>query len=350
MPDELRKARKIAETLRYSGDAALDYGGIGDGGLTAIRSHLYQNSLRISGEVTPVLNERIENVCQRLRIPDTVVEAFVYPSPEIQAACVSTDVNTCIIRFSSTLIETLSSEEFEFVAGHELGHFLLGHGADKAGQDNLEHFMQSRAQEISADRIGLIACKSLDISIRAMMKTISGLTSRHLRFDAGTFISQLKNHSSYSDAHTSHPSMLVRCRALLWFSTSDSLTSDKKQPANARAKLDKRIEIDFRNYVDGPTRKRIEQAKKNLSMWLAVRQIAEDNNFSKNEQETFSNLFGEQELESFKDYLQAIPAAKIRNTIDKQADCARKTLIAMIPRDSTEEIARIERLVREQLV
>ncbi len=349
MTNELQKARELAENLRYSGDAALGRDESGGDGLAALRSHFYQNGLCISKEVTPTLSGRLENVYQRLHIPDTVVEAFVYSSPDIQAACISGGASTCVIRFSSALIETLSSDEFEFVAGHELGHFLLGHSASEVEQDSLEHFMQSRAQEISADRMGLTACNSLEISIRAMMKTTSGLTSRHLRFNVGTFISQLRKQSSHNHEQASHPSMLVRCRALLWFSMIDGENTDKKQSENTHINLDKRIESDFQNYVDGPARNRIEQAKENLSMWLSVRQIAKDSNFSKSEQGQFADLFGKQALEGLKNYLQAIPAAKIQDTIDKQVETARKALVAMIPKASAEEIAKIERLVQERL-
>ena len=348
MTDELRQARDLAKSLRYSGDADLRHANNGEGALTAIRSHFYQNNLRISSQVTPVLSERLGEVCGRLKIPDKVVDAFVYPSSEIQATCVSDGGGACIIRFSSTLIEIMDADEFEFVAGHELGHFLLRHASGDAGQDDLEHFMQSRAQEISADRIGLTACESLDVSIRAMMKSISGLTGRHLRFDVGTFIAQLKNQTAHNDTHTSHPSMLVRCRALLWFSSSDK--ANQKQTDDARAKLDKRIETDFQNYVDGPARKKIARAKENLSMWLSIRRIAADNKFSKNEQDNFSDLFGAQELESLKNYLQTIPKMQIQNAIDRKVDDARAVLVAMIPRSCDDEIADIERLVRERFL
>lgn len=349
MLGELRKARKFAESMRYSGDVASTHSKGNPGGLVAIRNHFYQSGLCISKAITPVLNERLVSVYQRLQIPDAAVEAFVYSTPEIQAACATDGDGACIIRFSSALVETLSSEEFEFVAGHELGHFLLGHGTNKPKQEGLEYFMQSRAQEISADRIGLIACNSLDIAIRAMMKTISGLTSRHLRFDAGTFISQLKNHNFHSDVYTSHPSMLVRCRALLWFSTKDSTGADKYLQKNTFAELDKRIETDLRKYVDGPARKKIEKAKKNLSMWIFVLQIAEDNNFSKSEQEKFAKLFGKQTLKSMKNYLQALSAEQIRESINKRAESARQELIAIIPSTATEEISKIERSMQNKL-
>ena len=61
--------------------------------------------------------------------------------------------------------------------------------------------MQERAQELSVDRVGLIACGSVDIAIRALMKTVSGLSSEHLRFDVGTFISQLDKSVKPVDHH-----------------------------------------------------------------------------------------------------------------------------------------------------
>ena len=69
--------------------------------------------------------------------------------------------------------------------GHELGHFLLDHHHANVGftSANPEYFRQRRAQEISVDRLGLLSCGSLDVALRALMKTVSGLTERHLRFD-----------------------------------------------------------------------------------------------------------------------------------------------------------------------
>ncbi len=349
MTNDLQTARRHAERLRYSGDLALDDGENIEAELTAIRNHHYQNGLCISSEVTPALSTGLRNVYQRLQIPEDTVEAFVYPAPEIQAACVSDDSNACVIRFSSALIETLSAEEFEFVAGHELGHFLLRHDRGECNQDNLEYFMRARAQEISADRIGMTACDSLDTSIHAMMKTISGLTSQHLRFDVRTFLSQIKNHSSHNDEYSSHPSMLVRCRALLWFSTSDESQNNKEQSENSLDKIDKRIEADLRNYVDGPARKKIEEAKENLSMWLTVRQMCKDKNFDKGEQAQFAELFGKRSLEGLKNYLQTIPAKQVQEAIDERVGIARQELISMIPKASVEEVAKIDQLVLEWL-
>src|SRR5687768_6615234 len=83
------------------------------------------------------------------------------------------------VRFSSTLVDILDEEEFCFVVGHELGHFLLRHTAGLHGStESLELFMLQRAQEISADRLGMVACGSLDVAIKALKKTISGLNNK----------------------------------------------------------------------------------------------------------------------------------------------------------------------------
>ena len=46
----------------------------------------------------------------------------------LQASCLSDETSECVVRFTSRLAETMSPQEFEFVVGHELGHFLLQHG------------------------------------------------------------------------------------------------------------------------------------------------------------------------------------------------------------------------------
>ena len=80
--------------------------------------------------------------------------------------------------------------------------------------------MNSRYQEISSDRIDYWLAVLLK-AISAMLKLLTGLDDNHLRFDISAFISQLNdtdNLYSQQSMISSHPSNLVRCRALLWFS------------------------------------------------------------------------------------------------------------------------------------
>ncbi|HIA35249.1 MAG TPA: M48 family peptidase, partial [Flavobacteriales bacterium] len=223
MADDLSKARGLVESVRYSGDTLktedLTMHRDNDG----IDSYFSLNSILISPLVTPEISNSVDKVVSRLSIPEKSIKAYVYASSDIQAECHAGNNNDCIIRLSSGLIDILEYEEIEFVIGHEIGHFLYSHGLalSTAGGESLELSIQKRAQEISADRVGLLASESLDVSIRALMKTMSGLSSKYLKFDIGGFLSQLSNSESFKsqvNVNSSHPSMLVRCRALLWFS------------------------------------------------------------------------------------------------------------------------------------
>ncbi len=173
MPKPLAEARELANSIRFSEDL-INSDLMSDGNIvTAAKNKFLYNELKISRDVTPILFDSLVHVCKRLRIHIKCLEAFVYPSSEIQAECYSGGDDTCVIRFSSALIDLLDEREFSFVVGHELGHFLLKHNlinSDKS-TDSIECFMQIRHQEISADRVGLISCGSLDIAIKALMKT-----------------------------------------------------------------------------------------------------------------------------------------------------------------------------------
>ena len=110
-----------------------------------LRDAFYKTGLLITDQTTPSLSRSFDAVCDRLCLPRDSVEAFVYFSPEIQAECFSGSLDECAVRFSSALVNLLDETEFTFVAGHELGHFLLGHsGVQSEESSSIEHFMQLR--------------------------------------------------------------------------------------------------------------------------------------------------------------------------------------------------------------
>ncbi len=293
--DRLKPAYALAEKARFAGDTLR---GESDGTANQtshLRSYFAQNDLLIGDAVTPSLSTSLRRVYERLHIPAEAVQAFVYASPAIQAEYFASNTKICVIRFSSAIVDLLDEDEIEFVAGHELGHFLLGHGLKnrRDREESLEFCMQLRSQEISVDRIGLMACRSLDVAVRALMKTASGLSSRHLRFDVSTFLSQLRHvdlKSGFQGAITSHPSIVVRCRALLWFSLGDFFRKGERfYFVELMNRLDAMVQKDLAKYVDGPARQRIAEAKENLAFWMAAYEVVQDNVFAKREQEIFEN-------------------------------------------------------------
>lgn len=297
MHDHLLEAVQLAEAVRYSGDRGKTL--TRDGSLESSRIHYQfnENGLRLSSDMTPGVFEVLTGVCTRLRIDLGRVLAYVYASPEIQAGCYSAETSDCLISVSSGLIELMAEDELAFVVGHEVGHFLLGHGADTHGQGpTTEALIQSRSKEISADRLGILACSSKDAAFRALIKTTAGLDERYLRFDVSTYLDQIRQSASGggtpSDGST-HPSLVLRCRALLWFSMSHEyhhLTDGSGGEAMSR--VDERIYKDMQKFVDGPAHQRIADARETLQIWLMASAAIRDGSLDRREQRLISDEVG----------------------------------------------------------
>jgi len=352
MIDKLQNAKIYANKFRYVGDVLDDNYKINSEIYHEIISNLSHQNLEISPQITPSLSNSLNRVSNRLKLPLDTNSAFIYPSEEIQATSLSTGFDQTILRFSSGLINLLDENEIEFIIGHELGHFLLNHGPhDHNGKEvNLQSFMKSRYQEISADRIGLIACESIDSAIRAMFKLISGLNAEHLRFDVTKFIGQInKPKYSYSEEniYSSHPSNLFRCRALLWFSLTDVITRGsnyyKKEDMK---KLDQRIKKDLEDFIDGPILNKIKEAKKNYKLWIATENITKDGVFDKDEQAVFQNMFNKNVMDQLVVFLRGLSPLEINKVISKKIEDAKSEIQYLIPDTYKEEISKIVKEIR----
>ena len=346
MSSPLNHARRYAETVRFSGDVLRGRQDETGYRTDMAREFALHSGLGITRDTTPALHKPLLKVCNRLQIPQSAVEAFAYASPEIQAECYpGTDAN-CVIRFSSSLITLLSPQELQFVIGHELGHFLFAHGQSRSQMErqSLEYFMYQRAQEISADRLGVIACGSLEVAIKAIIKSISGLGDKYLRFDVRKFLDQLKGSSgnlSSMSAGSSHPSMLLRARALMWFSlVYDIKQSDSKVDQSKLSKADSRIQKDLDKHADGAVKAIIEEAKSDLDMWLIAQEIISDGVFSKGEQEDFADQFGDDTLLRLKSMLEEMSISETKRVIEKRIRSAKHRLQSITPIAYSSKVAK----------
>ena len=356
MSDELAKARSFANSVRYSGDKLRANNSVKRSN-DEINSFFSMNSMLINPLVTPSISKSIDNVIHRLQIPKESVKAYVYASSDIQAECHAGDDVDCVIRLSSGLIDILDNEEIEFVIGHEIGHFIYSHGlaASLNRNKSLEFSIQQRAQEISADRIGLLACNSLDYSIRAMMKTMSGLSSKYLNFNIGAFLSQLSNTKKFKsqiDINSTHPSILIRCRALLWFSMSETFKRGKQNyQANEVNKLNNKIKGDIDKFVDSVAHEKIERLKHDVVLWLCASKIIEDNKFDNNEQKIFSDMFGEELLGKLKSFLSSHNnASTVKKSVSDKLNAAINNLQGEIPASFEKEMAALEQEIKSNFV
>lgn len=287
-----------------------------------INNNLFEDNLEISDEITPHLSKSIKKVIKNLNIESLEIKFFVHASAEIQANCIAASRNKCFISFSSALINLFDENEFCFVIGHELGHFLLGHHDLKVNDNdnfNFDFIVNSRAKEISVDRIGLIASRNLNASISAMIKTMSGLNSIHLKINVSKFLSQLNklNTSASSDnIYSTHPPIVLRSRALLWFSTINKFENFDKSDLVSLKNIDKKIVLDLDKFLDNPIKEKLNEYCTDVKIWLTGKKIINIGKFSKKHQEIFAEEFGKDNLNKFKKFIGLFSNKKVEGEIE----------------------------------
>lgn len=261
--------------------------------LDFVENNLARNSLNINKEMLPRVEDVILEVCEKLQLDRSYVKGYIYSSNDLQAYCYSTQRQECIIQISSRLIELLDQSELMFIVGHEIGHFLLGHGVVHTSENKVNMY-SSRFQELSADRIGVISTNDEKASYRAIIKIASGLGSEYLRFDLNRFLKQINNVNLDigESLKNTHPSLLIRSRAILWF----NIFLKQEYSYDSKKELDKNIDLDIEKYLDGPLNKRIKKLKEDLKFWSTMLQVLKDKKFDKTEQKMISNNFGEDTL------------------------------------------------------
>ena len=296
----MQSAINNAEKYRYSKDNIGNLSTPASYKLDFVENNLARNSLSINREMLPKIEEFIVNVCDNLFLDRNFIKGYVYSSNELQAYCYATNQKECIIQISSRLIELLDESELMFVVGHEIGHFLLGHGVVHASENQVNMF-SSRFQELSADRIGVLSTNDEKASYRAIIKIASGLSNAYLRFDLNKFLKQINSVSLEigEDLKNTHPSLLIRSRAILWF----NIFLKQEYSLATKKKLDNDVDLDIKKYLDGPLNIRLDDLKKDFEFWSTMSQVLKDKKFDKIEQQMISNNFGEETLIKMKNLI-----------------------------------------------
>tara|TARA_B100000989_G_C19491204_1_gene449901 strand:+ start:355 stop:1443 length:1089 start_codon:yes stop_codon:yes gene_type:complete len=314
---------ELANSVRYVDDTKLELGKPDPEFLSKYENDLALNSIKISKEITPGIQNSIDSVCKNLSVKPNFVKAYITSSSEIQAGCISNSKENCIITLSSAVVNLLSIEEIKFVIGHELGHFLLNHNIEKIINNNSqESYIKKRAQEISVDRIGLLASKDLNVSIKAIVKSLSGLNENYLTFDMRSFLEQLNEiNTSHKDSgkFSSHPSFLLRVKALLRFSLSELyLGHIDGEGGTQMHDIDKLIQKDLDRYVDKDIRDNINKSKEEVCFWGYVFAYIKQGSFTKANQELLSDKFGEQKKVKLIKMIENRSSNSVRNDVKEK--------------------------------
>ena len=293
-------------------------------------SNLLTNSVRVSKEILPKVGNAIETVFERIKIENNFNFFVTADNNQANASCsLMSSASRPDIILTSRLIELLSLEELQFVIGHEVAHYVYqhalypNHNNVEDGNLKLNILNLSRAAEISADRIGFLACASLDASLRANFKLASGLSDKHFNFKPSTYLDQLRDledlGKSSSELWSTHPSFLIRMQSLIWFSMSKEyheFFDQKKKGSYSLSEIDEKLDSKIKKITGdelGNSNKRIYES---ALIWGSLDIYLSDKKFSKNEQDEFANRFGEKAKKA----ISLMKISNARDMLDKKID------------------------------
>lgn len=238
--------------------------------------------VRVTPKLLPVVHAAVLKAAERLMLPN---EPQVYvesaPSPN---ACVIMDGDAYVIRLSSGLVALLRPEELPAIIGHEIGHAALRHTFDLPGDDVEATFMLElrRAQEISADRAGLLSVDDPMLALRAEIKVACGLGEPYLAQDLDAFIEQIstppEDHDAPWEAQTTHPHLSLRFWAQQRFLESDVYRAlVAKSGGIPLESIEREIEERFLGAGSSAAFRATADHVHEALAWLGILIVAEDN-------------------------------------------------------------------------
>jgi hypothetical protein len=168
----------------------------------------------------------------------------IYQAAGAENAAMHTVPSPVLIEVQGRMLSLLDDDTLAALLGHELGHYLahgdnnpqrgaalasmiILHSAD--APEGLFGAAQrmSMACELTADRVGLIACSGLDAALRLEMVTVTGLAAETLTWDTTAYLAQSRElmDATLAEGTTamgvSHPEHSLRTWALWLFSETD---------------------------------------------------------------------------------------------------------------------------------
>lgn len=217
------------------------------------RRSMMSSGLLISREIAPDAFRMIDEVRALLGV-DLQVEAYQFASvhPDRINAGYFGYFDRILISFDGRVLAQLDSNAQRYIIGHELGHHLahglvprwIGErhpaGLRAASVEKMTAAL-SMARELTADRIGLLACQDLDAALRTEMLSTTGLAVASLGWSTRAYLDQCRAlmaetlASGQTILGETHPEHSMRAYALWLFSESDVYRSLTGQGPGSRS-------------------------------------------------------------------------------------------------------------------
>ncbi|MEM7016992.1 MAG: M48 family metallopeptidase [Pseudomonadota bacterium] len=196
------------------------------------KRHLLGTAVRITNNLFPELQKIYHECLEHLKV-DVDGHLYIYQAPEYNAKVYAHDRRFDIL-LTSALVKEFTPSEIAFVIGHELGHVLFEHhdipathllyNKETSISKELAKrlFQWSRAAEISADRVGFLACGDLTSAANAFFKLASGVHLENGHQVVSALRSQFEEILHLTDElnksnigyYSTHPLIPIRFRSL----------------------------------------------------------------------------------------------------------------------------------------
>lgn len=201
-----------------------------------LRRSLMANSLRLSESMAPEAH-RVAHQAQL--ILGVTGELELYQRSGAENAAIHFSSEPILLEIHGAILPKLDAKALLGLFGHELGHF-LAHGPTsrvraarsllpalgRIDDPSLELALSrlSMMSELTADRVGLLACQDLEAMLRLEMVALTGLASAELTWDTSAYLAQCRDVieqglADGANVHgTTHPEHNLRAYALWLFS------------------------------------------------------------------------------------------------------------------------------------
>lgn len=203
------------------------------------KNQLLGNAVKVGPKQFPRIHKLTLQCAERLNIvPPTL---YITNSPVMNAMTFGTNDDSFIV-VHSALIDHFTDEELLSVIGHEAGHIHNSHVVYLTALYYLKHMASiflkwivapaelalsgwKRRAEITCDRAGLLCCKDVGVSKRALAKLALGSTKLYEEFDIEAFADQYEEgkqgFGKFTEITASHPWLSKRMKALDAFAESE---------------------------------------------------------------------------------------------------------------------------------
>lgn len=206
-----------------------------------VRRRLFASALRLTPSMAPGVYAHAEAARTALGIAG---EIEIYQAAGRENAALHLVRAPILLEIQGRMLALLDEGAALALFGHELGHWLAHGPWDEIGATALAAAALADsgalpsglvdaarklvvAREITADRFGLLACRSLDAALRLEMIATTGLAGDTLTWDTKAYLAQSREWMERAIAKgtaalaTTHPEHSLRAWALWLFSESD---------------------------------------------------------------------------------------------------------------------------------